>query len=87
MVLCMTVNPGFGGQAFIQDVMAKVQQARQTITERDLDVDIEVDGGISTQTAPVALAAGANVFVAGHAIFRATDPVVAARELKESVGG
>ncbi len=69
LVLCMTVFPGFGGQSFIPDVMGKVTQVRRAVDAGSLSVDIEVDGGIDAQTAPVATAAGANVLVAGSAIF------------------
>ena len=69
MVLLMTVNPGFGGQAFIPQVIPKVSRLRETIHKRGLDIDIEVDGGINPETISRASEAGANVFVAGSAIF------------------
>jgi ribulose-phosphate 3-epimerase len=69
LVLCMTVFPGFGGQSFMPEVMETVRQVRQAIDRDALAVDVEVDGGISVDTAPTAAAAGANVFVAGSAIF------------------
>lgn len=72
-VLCMTVNPGYGGQAFIQSVLPKIKTLRQAIKSRGLDVDINVDGGIDLKTVSLAAAAGANVFVAGTSLFRATD--------------
>ncbi|HVR64148.1 MAG TPA: ribulose-phosphate 3-epimerase [Polyangia bacterium] len=71
MVLLMTVNPGFGGQKFIDAVVPKVSALRATIAHRNLAVDIEVDGGIAPDTAPAVVAAGANVLVAGSAIFAA----------------
>jgi ribulose-phosphate 3-epimerase len=80
----MTVFPGFGGQSFIAEVMPKVEEARRVIDEEGLNVDIEVDGGIDTTTIPVAVKAGANVFVAGNAIFAKPDPEEAARQLRES---
>ena len=80
----MTVFPGFGGQAFIADVMDKVEQARYEIDRRSLELDLEVDGGIDVSTAPVAVAAGANVLVAGSSIFGSDDPLSAARTLRES---
>lgn len=83
LLLLMTVFPGFGGQSFIGEVMEKVAAAREVITAEGLACDIEVDGGIDTTTAPVARAAGANVLVAGSAIFRREAPLVAARELRE----
>ncbi|HLG67966.1 MAG TPA: ribulose-phosphate 3-epimerase [Acidimicrobiales bacterium] len=69
LVLCMTVFPGFAGQSFIPDVLAKVARVREAIDRRGLAVDLEVDGGIDEQTAPLAAAAGANVLVAGSAVF------------------
>ena len=72
-VLLMTVNPGFGGQKFIPEVLPRISTIRNWILEDGLDVDIQVDGGISTQTIGSARAAGANVFVAGSAIFRSED--------------
>ena len=70
MVLVMTVNPGFGGQAYIATMEAKIRRLRQVIIERGLDVDIEVDGGIAPDTVAGAAGAGANVLVAGSALFR-----------------
>jgi ribulose-phosphate 3-epimerase len=70
MVLVMTVNPGFGGQAYISTMEAKVAQVRRMIDERGLEVDVEVDGGISPATVSGAAAAGANVLVAGSALYR-----------------
>ena len=71
MVLLMTVNPGFGGQHFMDSVVPKIRTLRAEIERRGLDVDIEVDGGIAPDTAPAVIAAGANVLVAGSAVFRA----------------
>ncbi len=70
MVLVMTVNPGFGGQAFIDSVVPKIRALRTEIDARGLAVDIEVDGGIAPGTAPVVVEAGADVLVAGTAVFR-----------------
>jgi ribulose-phosphate 3-epimerase len=84
LVLCMTVFPGFGGQSFIADVMDKVRQVRAAIDAAGVAVDVEVDGGIDVATAPVAAEAGANVFVAGSAIFGHDKPWVAAEEIRES---
>lgn len=70
MVLVMTVNPGFGGQAYIATMEPKVAELRELIVARDLDVDIEVDGGIGPDTIAGATAAGANVLVAGSALYR-----------------
>ncbi len=84
LLLLMTVFPGFGGQSFMGDVMTKVTEARREIDANQLDVDIEVDGGIDVVTAPVAVGAGANVLVAGSAIFGRPAPLEAAHALRES---
>ncbi len=84
LVLCMTVFPGFGGQRFIADVMDKVAQVRAEVDAAGLAVDIEVDGGIDTTTAPIVVAAGANVLVAGSAIFGHPQPWVAADAIRAS---
>ena len=70
MVLVMTVNPGFGGQAYLASMEPKVAELRRLIVDRGLDVDIEVDGGIGPQTIAGAATAGANVLVAGSALYR-----------------
>lgn len=72
-VLLMTVNPGFGGQRFISDVVPKIAALRKTIEARGLSIDIEVDGGISPATAKQVVDAGANVLVAGAAVFNHED--------------
>ena len=82
MVLVMTVEPGFGGQSFMEDMMPKVRQVRAWIEERGLDCELEVDGGIGPDTAPIAAAAGANVLVAGSAVYRAADIPGRIRELR-----
>jgi len=82
LVLCMTVFPGFGGQEFMGEVMAKVTQVRRAVRAGGLALDVEVDGGIDAQTAPVAAAAGANVFVAGSAIFGHERPWEAADAIR-----
>ena len=69
LFLVMTVHPGFGGQDFIPETLPKIAQVRALLNQRGLGTDIEVDGGIYASTAPEAQAAGANVFVAGSAIF------------------
>ncbi len=74
LVLCMSVFPGFGGQAFMPEVLDKIRQVREAIDRRDLAVDLEVDGGIDEETAALAAGAGANVLVAGSAIFGAERP-------------
>lgn len=69
MVLLMTVNPGFGGQKFIESSLAKIRALRERIEREKLAVDIQVDGGINAKTLPLVLEAGANVIVAGSAVF------------------
>ena len=74
MVLLMTVNPGFGGQSFIPEMLTKIEELNAIIKEENLDIDIQVDGGIKPETtAPKAVAAGADILVAGSAIFGAED--------------
>lgn len=73
MVLVMTVEPGFGGQSFMEDMMPKVSAVRSEIDRRGLDVDIQVDGGINKDTISIAAKAGANVLVSGNAIFSSDD--------------
>jgi ribulose-phosphate 3-epimerase len=80
MLLIMTVNPGFGGQRFIPYTVEKIRQARQIIENRSYRCVIEVDGGIDTDTVPQVVRAGAEVLVAGSAIFHAPDP---ARKIKD----
>jgi ribulose-phosphate 3-epimerase len=67
LILVMTVNPGFGGQAFLKEALPKIRRVRQKIGDRP--IDIEVDGGIAPQTAPLVVEAGANALVAGSAVF------------------
>ena len=75
LLLVMSVNPGWGGQAFIPEVLDKVAVARTEIDARGLAVEIEIDGGINVDTAAAAAAAGCDILVAGSAVFRADDPV------------
>ena len=82
LLLVMSVHPGFGGQAFIPDVLDKVRAARQVIDDGGLPVEIEIDGGVHTQTAPLAAQAGVDILVAGSAIFGEADPAAAARSLR-----
>jgi ribulose-phosphate 3-epimerase len=86
LLLVMTVEPGFGGQAFMPETMEKVSAARELRAKKSLSFVIEVDGGIAEDTAPTARAAGADVFVAGHSIFRAPDPRAALAGLRAAVG-
>lgn len=73
MVLVMTVNPGFGGQRFIEGMTEKIARVRKTILDRKLSCDIQVDGGINEKTVSKVIEAGANVFVAGSAFFQSHD--------------
>ena len=82
LILLMTVFPGFAGQAFMDEVLPKVAEARREIDRRGLRLPIQVDGGIDEETARLAAAAGASVFVAGSAIFDADDPLEAARRIR-----
>ena len=85
-VLVMTVNPGFGGQKFIRSALSAVKQIRGWIQERDLDVDVEVDGGITADTIGEAAQAGANAFVAGTAVFGTDDYKAAIEALRQRSG-
>ena len=85
MALVMSVHPGFGGQAFIEDVLPKIETLRETIDSYALSADVQVDGGITARTAALARAAGADVFVAGTTIFGSSDPVAAAEKLRSIV--
>ncbi|EZP77994.1 ribulose-phosphate 3-epimerase [Parageobacillus genomosp. 1] len=82
LVLLMTVNPGFGGQKFIPSVLPKIRQVAQYVKERNLSVEIEVDGGINAETARLCVEAGANVLVAGSAIYNEQDRAAAIRALR-----
>jgi ribulose-phosphate 3-epimerase len=83
-VLVMSVNPGFGGQEFIPESLDKVRRLRKMIDERGLKTRIEIDGGINTDNIAEVTSAGAEIIVAGSAIFAAPDPAVAVRELREA---
>ncbi len=83
MVLIMTVEPGFGGQSFMADMMPKIVKLREECRKRGIEMDIQVDGGISHSTVETAAEAGANVLVAGSAIFCADDPKEAIAALRE----
>lgn len=83
MILIMTVEPGFGGQKFLDNQMNKVRRLRDEITRRGLDVKIQVDGGVSPATAPIVAAAGADVLVAGSAVYGAEDPAAAIAAIRE----
>lgn len=83
MVLVMTVEPGFGGQAFMPEMMAKVTEIRQYANEVNPTLDIQVDGGINETTALTACHAGANVLVAGSFVFQSTDPADTVYQLSQ----
>jgi ribulose-phosphate 3-epimerase len=85
MLLIMTIKAGFGGQAFIPGLLAKVRAARRHAASGHLDLRIEVDGGINEDTAAAAAEAGADTFVAGTAVYRAADPAEAVRRIRARV--
>jgi ribulose-phosphate 3-epimerase len=84
LILCMTVHPGFGGQIFMEEVVAKVARVRAELDRRGLDSELEVDGGIDEDTAPVVVRAGARVLVVGSAIFGAPRPWEAVRRIRNA---
>lgn len=86
MVLLMTVNPGFGGQSFIESVLPKITEIKKMADEKGLDLEIEVDGGINSETARLCQEAGANVFVAGSFIFNQTDRKKAIADIRKQLG-
>ena len=87
LLLVMTVEPGFGGQSFMPDMLEKVRAARDDRARRKLNFLIEVDGGIGPETAKRARADGADVFVAGNSVFGASDPKAALAALREAIAG
>ena len=82
MVLVMSVEPGFGGQKFMPQALEKLSKLKAEIDRRGLNIDLEVDGGINAETAPLAVKAGANVLVAGSYIFSAEDMSQKVKEIK-----
>lgn len=82
LVILMSVNPGFGGQSFIYRSLEKIRKLRNEITERNLNTHIEVDGGVGLQNAEMILYAGANVLVAGNAVFKSENPSEIISKLK-----
>jgi ribulose-phosphate 3-epimerase len=84
MLLVMTVEPGFGGQQFLDIVLPKLRRCREAIRGRDLDVWLQVDGGVSAETIERCAQAGADVFVAGSAVYGAADPAAAVTALREA---
>jgi ribulose-phosphate 3-epimerase len=85
MVLLMTVNPGFGGQEFIPEVIPKIKRLREMIKEKGLNTEIEVDGGINLDTIGLVSEAGANIFVAGSAIFHSKDYSKTIRVMRDRI--
>ncbi|MGO3167131.1 ribulose-phosphate 3-epimerase [Senegalia sp. (in: firmicutes)] len=85
MVLIMTVNPGFGGQSFIEEMKEKIIELRRIIDERNLDVDIQVDGGIKLDNIEEIKGWGANIFVVGSGIFNADDIAKETKKYKEKL--
>ena len=83
MVLLMSVNPGFGGQKFIENTIKKVGRLRQLIKESHSHALIEVDGGVQAETAPRLVKAGVNVLVSGSYVFKSTDPISTIHAMKE----
>jgi ribulose-phosphate 3-epimerase len=84
----MTVNPGFGGQEFIMETLPKIREVRRQIEEKGLKSEVEVDGGINVETAPLVVEAGADVLVAGSSVYGCKDGVAAAiQALLASVSG
>ncbi len=83
LVCLMSVNPGFGGQSFIPHSIEKIAALKKMISDRDLNVLIEVDGGINLENASLIIAAGADVLVAGNTIFKSADPAFTISQLKK----
>lgn len=83
MVLLMSVNPGFGGQKFIEEILAKTRRLRRMIDESGSKALIQIDGGVNADTAPLLVEAGADVLVSGSYIFKAADPIATIHDLKQ----
>lgn len=87
MLLIMTVEPGFGGQAFLDIMLPKIRRTRELISKHGLDLWLQVDGGVSESTIERCAEAGADVFVAGSAVYNAADPAAAVRSLRAKAEG
>ena len=87
MVLCMSVEPGFGGQRFLDLVLAKIRRIRELISQAGLEIWVQVDGGVSAETIERCAEAGADTFVAGSAVYRADDPDAMVEQLRQLAGG
>lgn len=85
MIVVMSVNPGFGGQGFMESVLPKLERVRKFIDSAGLSTDIEIDGGIGPNTIGQARDAGADIFVAGTSVFRAPNPVIAVQEMRAAI--
>ncbi|OZM58551.1 ribulose-phosphate 3-epimerase [Lottiidibacillus patelloidae] len=85
LVLLMTVNPGFGGQSFIKSVVPKIRQVADLTKKHNLSIDIEIDGGVNPETAKICVEAGANVLVAGSAVFNYEDRKAAIQAIKNNI--
>lgn len=83
MVLLMSVNPGFGGQKFIDEILAKTRRLRRMIDESGSKALIQIDGGVNAETAPLLVEVGADVLVSGSYIFKAADPIATIHDLKQ----
>lgn len=83
MVLLMSANPGFGGQKFINEILAKTRRLRRMIDESGSKALIQIDGGVNAETAPLLVEAGADVLVSGSYIFKAADPIATIHDLKQ----
>ena len=83
MVLLMSVNPGFGGQKFIDEILAKTRRLRRMIDESGSKALIQIDGGVNAETSPLLVEAGADVLVSGSYIFKAADPIATIHDLKQ----
>lgn len=82
LILVMTVEPGFGGQRFMHDQLEKIKEIREMLDDKNLPCDVEVDGGIDANTAPLAVQAGANILVAGSAVFGKEDRAAAIESIR-----
>jgi ribulose-phosphate 3-epimerase len=82
MVLLMSVNPGFGGQKFIPEVLPKIRKVKEMADEKKLNIEIEIDGGVNPETAKLCIEAGANVLVAGSAIYNQEDYAIAISSIR-----
>ena len=84
MVLVMTVEPGFGGQSFMADMLPKIKAIREECNKRNIPMHIQVDGGITADNAALPASHGATVFVAGSAVFKAADPAAAITAIRHA---